>query len=86
VEPATVGLNTYVRVYKYTGVAGLIERDPGLRKYLLGQTTGNPDFLLPVFYHHLDDKEVLSWTSNDPRFRIEGRDQAVNYQRVNSGR
>jgi hypothetical protein len=82
VKPATVGINTYVRIYKYTGIAGIIEREPALRKHLLGQTVNNPDFLFPIFYHHLDDREVLSWTGSDPRFRIEGRDQAVNYQRV----
>ncbi|MBI5101891.1 MAG: cobalamin B12-binding domain-containing protein [Nitrospirae bacterium] len=80
--PDSVGINTYIRLYKTLQVTSIIRRDPSLMSRLSGSLE-DPSMIHPVFYNHMDSGRLRELIDGDPIFRIEGRDKGVNYTRNN---
>lgn len=84
VRPDTVGVNAWIRVYKYTGLGrGMRLRPPG-RGTFLGHRE-DPDFLRPLYYNWLDMDRLRELIGEDPLFRIEGLERRSNYERLREG-
>ena len=79
VRPDTVGVNAWIRIYKYTGLGmGVRERPPSA-----GLIEGDdPDFIEPVFYRWLSIEDCLELIAGDPLFRIDGLERRSNYERL----
>jgi len=79
VRPDTVGVNAWIRLYKYTAMGGSIRE----KKPDVGVVEGDdPDFLSPVFYNRLSLEECRALIGDDPLFRIEGLERRSNYERL----
>jgi len=78
--PDSVGINTYIRLYKSLQITPVIMGDPGLRKYILGDSV-NSFFIRPVFYNHVNPGRLRELIGGDKIFRIEGMERGVNYCR-----
>ena len=79
--PDSIGVNTYIRLYKTLRVTDIIASDPGLTRGLLG-ATADASLIKPVFYSHVDTARLKELIDGDPLFRIEGIDRGVNYTRA----
>lgn len=79
VRPDTVGVNTWIRLYKYTTLGKSLRAKPPMSGIIKGE---DPDFLKPVFYNWLDTDTCLSLIEDDPLFRIEGLERRSNYERL----
>jgi hypothetical protein len=78
-RPDTVGINSWMRLYKYTELGRQIMAERPAK----GRIEGNdPDCLKPVFYNWLDEDACNSLIGGDPIFRIEGRERLSNYERL----
>jgi len=82
IAPATVGLNSVIRLYP--GCPATVEITASLseRAYLRGTLEGNPGWLFPAFYHRIGPEELKELVGDDPLFRVEGYESGSNYQRV----
>jgi radical SAM superfamily enzyme YgiQ (UPF0313 family) len=80
-RPDSVGINTYIRLYKNLRITDIIMKDVKLRDYLLGNTSDRT-FLKPVFYNHINADKLNLLINGDTLFRIEGLEKGVNYSRV----
>jgi len=79
--PDTVGVNTYIRLYKSLAITTIILNDITLRDNLLGNTDDRT-FVTPVFYNQIDTDKLNRMIQGDQLFRIEGLEKGVNYTRV----
>ena len=79
--PDSIGVNTYIRLYKALKITDIILKDPTLKNGLLG-STDDPSFIRPVFYNQIDTGRLKRLIDGDPLFRIEGIEKGVNYTRV----
>lgn len=79
-RPDEVVVNVFLRLYRNLPVTKRIEKDPGLRKYLLGSLGGS--CLEPVFYNHLRPARLRELLGGDGMFRIAGEEKVVNYQKA----
>ncbi len=84
IQPDSVGINTYIRLYKSIQITNIIFKDRELRANLLGNTDDRT-LVKPVFYNHIDTEKLKQLTNGDTLFRIEGLEKGVNYSRVGSG-
>lgn len=83
VRPDSVGINTYIRLYRKLQITDIILRDGSLRKNLIGyRDDGN--LVMPVFYNHLKPERLGELIAGEPLFRIEGLEKGVNYSRSTS--
>lgn len=82
IAPATVGLNSVIRLYPGCPTTEAIVSSPEERAYLRGALEGNPGWLLPAFYHRIGPEELKELVGDDPLFRVEGFESGSNYQRV----
>ena len=82
-QPDSVGINTYIRLYKYLPVTRIIMKDSGLKKHVIGDKD-DTTFVRPVFYNHLSADRLREMIGGDPLFRIEGPERGVNYGRVSA--
>lgn len=80
-QPDSININTFIRLYKTLPITNLILKDPALRKNLLGNINDST-FIKPIFYNHLSTETVKQMIGRDPIFRIEGLERTVNYIRV----
>lgn len=80
-QPDSVSVNTYIRLYKTLQITNVILKDGELRKYLLGHKD-DAEFVRPVFYNHITTEILERLIDGDPLFRIEGLEKGVNYIRV----
>jgi hypothetical protein len=82
IDPDTVGVNAWIRAYKYTALGrSLRERPPAV-----GVMEGDdPDCLRPVYYHWMSAEQCRALIGDDPRFRIEGLERRSNYERLQRG-
>ncbi len=79
--PDSVGVNTYIRLYRGLKITDIILGDPALRNRLVGQT--EPLSLIrPVFYNQIPSEKLSDLIGGDPLFRIDGLERGVNYTRV----
>ncbi len=81
--PDSVGINTYIRLYKSLKITDIILKDTALRDKLLGNTD-DMRFIKPVFYNHIDTDKLRQLINGEPLFRIEGLEKGVNYTRAES--
>ena len=81
-EPDTVGINEYFRLYPKLAVTQRILSSPELRKHLLGAVYDNHELIKPVFYNHIDVDILKSIIGDDPMFTIEGFERTSNYERI----
>jgi tRNA A37 methylthiotransferase MiaB len=79
--PDSVGVNTYIRLYKTLQITDIILRDSDLRVHLLGDME-DKSFLKPIFYNHIDTDKLRQLIDGDPLFRVEGVEKGVNYGRI----
>jgi hypothetical protein len=79
--PDSVGVNTYIRLYKSLQITNIIMKDAALRSHLLGNTDDRT-LIKPVFYNHIDTDKLGELIGGDPLFRIEGLEKGVNYGRI----
>ena len=80
-KPDSVGINTYIRLYKSLRLTGIIMKDRNLRGNLMGNTKDRT-FIKPVFYNHVNTEKLQQLIDGDDLFRIEGLEKGVNYSRV----
>jgi radical SAM superfamily enzyme YgiQ (UPF0313 family) len=80
-QPDSVGVNTYIRLYKSLQITNIILKDRKLRDNLLGNTDDRT-FVKPVFYNHISTEKLKQLINGDTLFRIEGLERGVNYSRV----
>ncbi len=80
VQPDSVGINSYIRLYRKLQITDIIFRDESLKKNLIGYRKGG-DLLRPVFYNHLSVERLEELIAGEPIFRIEGLEKGVNYSR-----
>ncbi|WP_287154470.1 cobalamin-dependent protein [Candidatus Solincola tengchongensis] len=81
VRPDTVGVNAWIRVYKYTGMGKEVRRRPPRSGTFLG-SGGDPDFLRPLYYNWLSMEKLCELIGEDPLFRVEGLERRSNYERL----
>jgi hypothetical protein len=79
-QPQSVGINTYIRLYRKLQITDIIFKDEGLKKRVIGYEWEG-DLVRPVFYNHLTGEKLSGLIAGDPLFRIEGFEKGVNYSR-----
>jgi radical SAM superfamily enzyme YgiQ (UPF0313 family) len=79
--PDSIGVNTYIRLYKKLQITSIIRKDKSLTSHLSGNTSGT-NHITPVFYNHVTSEKLSSLIKGDPLFRIEGLEKGVNYSRI----
>jgi hypothetical protein len=80
VQPDSVGINSYIRLYRKLQITDIIFRDEALKKNLIGyREDGN--LVRPVFYNQLSVEKLGEMIAGEPIFRIEGPEKGVNYSR-----
>lgn len=78
-QPDSVGINTYLRLYPGLKVTEIIRRDKALACHII---RGNDDRMLhPLFYNQLPPERLGEMIRGEPMFRIEGFGKGVNYSR-----
>jgi hypothetical protein len=80
-EPATVGVNPYIRLFEGMPVSHVATTSPAGGR-LVGQTGNNPGMLKPVFYTNIDGDWLKERISGDALFVLEGTKEKVNYERI----
>jgi radical SAM superfamily enzyme YgiQ (UPF0313 family) len=80
-QPDSVGINTYIRLYKSLQITKIIMKDPALKNNLMGDIE-DTILLKPVFYNQIGICRLKELIGGDEMFRIEGLEKAVNYQRL----
>jgi radical SAM superfamily enzyme YgiQ (UPF0313 family) len=81
-RPDEVVVNVFLRLYRNLTITRRIQKDPGLRKYLLGPLEG--PCLEPVFYNHIRPERLRQLLGGEAMFRIAGQEKVVNYQKARS--
>jgi radical SAM superfamily enzyme YgiQ (UPF0313 family) len=79
--PDSIGVNTYIRLYKALKITDIILEDPESKNGLLG-ATDDASLVKPVFYNRIDTGKLRQLIDGNPLFRIEGIEKGVNYARV----
>ena len=80
-EPATVGVNPYIRLFEATPVSRVATISPAGGR-LVGQTNDNHGMLKPVYYTNIDEEWLKERISGDALFVLEGTEETVNYERI----
>lgn len=79
--PDSVGVNTYIRLYKALQITKIVSSDSALRHHIIARQK-DPSFIQPVFYNRIPTDRLKELLQGDPLFRIEGIEQSVNYNRI----
>jgi radical SAM superfamily enzyme YgiQ (UPF0313 family) len=79
--PDSVGINTYIRLYKQLQITNLILKDAHLWPNVTGEVSDR-SFVKPVFYNQVSAERLKEMIKNDKMFRIEGLEKGVNYLRT----
>ncbi|MFZ5908130.1 MAG: B12-binding domain-containing radical SAM protein [Nitrospirota bacterium] len=79
--PDSIGVNTYIRLYKALRITDIVMSDRQLHPYLI-DTERDPTCIQPVFYNQIPTGRLKELLRGDPIFRIEGIEQSVNYSRI----
>jgi radical SAM superfamily enzyme YgiQ (UPF0313 family) len=78
-KPDTVGVNAWIRIFKYTALGMRLRESPTASGTLEGD---DPHCIRPVFYNWLGMEACQSLIGDDPLFRIEGLERRSNYERL----
>lgn len=79
VRPESVGVNPWLRLYKYTELTSMVRGNPPRGARLEGD---DPDCIDPVFLNCLAPEDIVELFEGDGLFRLEGQDRLTNYQRL----
>ena len=79
--PDSVGVNTYIRLYKSLQITDIVTGDSALHAHLIDEHK-DPSCIKPVFYNQIPTDRLKELLQGDPLFRIEGIEQSVNYRRI----
>jgi radical SAM superfamily enzyme YgiQ (UPF0313 family) len=79
--PDSIGVNTYIRLYKKLQITRIIQEDESLKSRLSGDAL-ETNLINPVFYNHVTTEKLSRLINDDPLFRIEGLEKGVNYSRI----
>ena len=79
--PDSIGVNTYIRLYKQLQITRIIQKDKSLKSHLSGNASGS-NLIHPIFYNHINTEKLSRLINGDPLFRIEGLEKGVNYSRI----
>jgi hypothetical protein len=79
--PDSIGVNTYIRLYKKLQITRIIQKDKSLKSHLSGNAL-EATLVKPFFYNHVTTEKLSSLIDGDPLFRIEGFEKGVNYGRI----
>jgi uncharacterized alkaline shock family protein YloU len=79
--PDSIGINTYIRLYKSLKITEIISNDSALKNHVSGNIN-DPTLIQPVFYNHIDTDRLRTLIQDDRLFRIEGLEKGVNYTRT----
>jgi radical SAM superfamily enzyme YgiQ (UPF0313 family) len=82
---ATVGVNSYYRIYPGTPLFNLVRKNRSLKQYLIGFKSLD-DVLFPVFFNLIPEKKLSEIIDGKPKFRVEGLEKATNYQRIKNSK
>jgi hypothetical protein len=80
-QPDSVGINTYIRLYRSLQITKIIMKDGLLRKDLTGEIDDD-SLIRPVFYNRISAEKLEKLIRGEELFRIEGLEKGVNYQRL----
>ena len=80
-QPDMVNINTYIRLYKSLQITRIINSDPSLSVFILGNTE-DKSMIHPVFFNRIDRSQLKEVVAGDRIFRIEGGRKGVNYTRT----
>ncbi len=80
-QPDSVGINTYIRLYKSLRITNIIMRDEALKKNLTGAIEDDT-MIRPVFYNQTSPERLKELIGGDALFRVEDIEKGVNYQRL----
>lgn len=80
VQPDSVGINTYIRLYRKLQITDIIMRDEKLRGNIIGLGEDG-QMIKPVFYNQISEERLRELIAGESIFRIEGLDKGVNYSR-----
>ncbi len=80
-QPDSVGINTYIRLYKSLQITKIVLNDPSLRNKII-RNAEDDTFVRPVFYNHVSSERLKELIAGDRIFRMEGLEKAVNYMRA----
>jgi len=80
IQPDSIGINTYIRLYKSLRITDIIARDPALKANITG-CLEDESLVHPVFYNQLLVERLQEMIKDEPMFRVEGFERAVNYNR-----
>ena len=83
-RPDSVGINTYIRLYKRMRITEIIMQDNKLRQSLAG-CRDDASLVKPVFFNRIREEALQEAIGGDSLFRIEGLDRGVNYIRQSDG-
>ena len=77
----TIGVNAFYRIYPGTPLCNYIKENYGeIKKHLISYSAGS-SLVKPAFYNHIS-VDKLRKIFNGDKFRMEGFEQTVNYQRI----
>ncbi len=79
-QPDTVNINTYIRLYRNLPITGVIKGDPSLSRFLMGNAN-DKDMMRPFFFNRIDNDRLREFIAEDEIFSIEGEKKGVNYTR-----
>lgn len=79
-QPDTVNVNTYLRLYRTLKITDIIAVDPSLHKDLIGWSD-RENLVRPVFYNRIPQETVRNMIQGDGLFRIDVSGEGVNYTR-----
>lgn len=78
-RPDAVGVNAWIRIFKYTGLGVSMRAGPPASGVIEGD---DPDYVRPVYYRWLSVEDCRELADGDPLFRIEGLERRSNYERL----
>ncbi|MEW6570921.1 MAG: cobalamin-dependent protein [Nitrospirota bacterium] len=81
-QPDSVSVNTYIRLYKRLAITNIVMKDKRLKENLIGDIHDHT-LVKPVFYNSIGTEKLERMISAGyPFFRIEGLEKVVNYIRI----
>jgi hypothetical protein len=79
-QPDAVNINTHIRLYRNLPITRIINGDPSLSRFLMGNVN-DESMIRPLFFNRIDNDQLRQCIAEDKFFRIEGAEKGVNYTR-----
>ncbi len=78
---ATVGVNSYYRIYPGTPLFETVRKNHALKQHLINFKSYD-EFLYPVFFNLIPEIKLAEIINGRSKYRVEGLEKATNYQRL----